>query len=981
MKERFGGVVGHVCQAGSRFDVQITYAQPLHHATFGLWLTELDRQGQLIRVIGSYLAATHRVLIQFQEPRTDVLEVYISEATRPQIDEFLLALESALEAVAHRRSDVLLRHLTGKRPPEHVPYLESDQAIDVRVDEHVEADGVVSVLARPRTAWSMARLDSSLLSYDDDEASAVGRVLGRILNPFLLPPTFASVGRKAIKVNRVCLPGFLEETRDDAAATVEPALAFIEEPPGHRVGICSQVAESLGKHEDGSVDRGRFYDGLLAAKTLLRLVVEKVFETGLSRDGSFTIVPLGADPEDHLDFRARLPFATWDDSPSTQAAPESGVVIYAVFPAAHPESIELRQDSVVVDIFGVLSLKPDLESLAKNIIYVRGASIRVGDGDVLTGPLSLNDPADPALLVSLLAELDDPERRRVGSPRSAREFELLAEKLGLEIGCLRGFWGEIHRSDWDAFHARRTGDVAPFKISSSVTAASPPVANVREKSINICDYIFSPSHLLSGSVVINPVTGESTSYAGLQRLASVYAHCCRRIGVQQGDVVALVAPDGIASVAIMAACFMGGWVFSPLNYSTATDKLDCMIRAIAPRVVIYDPAAASNHLPTIHQRPCYDLDELLRLHDPGDTAEPVEPLSLPPDAPAAILFTSGSTGTPKAVAHSHGDFVTCSRNYRVCVPKITSSDCVYTASRSFFAYGLNNLIMSLCAGASHVLATPLDGRRDIARLIGDYRVSVFFAVPAIYKQVLSKHGPRGRFPALRLCISAGEKLPAKLFREVQEAFAVDVIDGIGNTEAISTFISNRERSTSPGCTGMVVPGFAVKLINDRGELCRVGEVGILWVKGDTLANGYMGDAANSQQYFVDGWFNTQDLFFMDADYRFYSVGRAGSVIKINACWLSPELIESALQTHPAVKECAVCIVKDSYGLPRPKAFVVLADHFACEPDPRSLWSELRKLSIDKLGKDHYPHIFATIDALPRTTSGKLIRSESAYPPG
>ncbi|MBI3777141.1 MAG: AMP-binding protein, partial [Gammaproteobacteria bacterium] len=337
-------------------------------------------------------------------------------------------------------------------------------------------------------------------------------------------------------------------------------------------------------------------------------------------------------------------------------------------------------------------------------------------------------------------------------------------------------------------------------------------------------------------------------------------------------------------------------------------------------------------------------------------------------------FTSGSTGAPKAVAHTHADFLHCSLNYARHVMGLRANDCVYTPSRIFFAYGLNNMMQSLLAGASHVLAAPLPRDRRVVDIISMYRVTAFLAVPAIYKIALTEGKPRPNLCSLRLCISAGEKLPVKLYWEAKAYFGVTVLDGIGNTEAISTFISNRMSGATHNCTGRLVPGFKVRLINERGELCRVGEVGVLWVKGNTLTKGYINDEPATSVHFVDGWFNTQDMFFMDATRRFYNVGRVGSIIKINASWFSPDLLESALQAHPAVKECAVCMAHDDYGLPRPKAFVVVDSSHEAPDDLEQLWQELRTLSKDRLGRNHYPHHFSVVAELPRTSSGKLIRS-------
>nr|AKP45400.1 benzoate-CoA ligase [Cystobacter sp. Cbv34]QQZ45558.1 CysL [synthetic construct] len=967
-EEKYPGVMGPIRQEGPWFAIPLTCPRGARSARFGLWLGELDRQGQLLHMVASYLAAVHHVLVSVREPSANVLEVLVSDSTTPSgLNRFLNGLDSVLEILAHGRSDLLLQHLTGRLPPDEMPFVEDREEREEHPATDVEADAVVSVLFQPVDFPSLARLDASLLAYDDEDAGAVGRVLGELLQPFLLDSARMTVGRKAVRVDHICLPGLLRaDSRAAEESVLAPALRLATKPGRHFVALCRNTALRLGDRLPHLLAQGPLCDGASTALLLLQRVLDTLIGSGGLKDHRLTLELVGADPRTEAAFRARTPWLVAERAASAASTDAPRVDVVVLFPAARPSALELRPDSVVIDLFGTWSLRPRPEVLAKNIVYVRGASVRLAGEAVVSTPSFAPDRVEPALLEALLRELD-----------AEASSDGLAHEHRLEIGGIRGFWGEIRRAEWDAFHSRRRGELARFQVSGQVTAANPGLASLPDGATNICEYIFREAHLRSGSCLVDPQSGQSATYAELRRLAAAYARRFRALGLRQGDVVALAAPDGISSVAVMLGCFLGGWVFAPLNHTASAVNFEAMLSSASPRLVLHAASTVARHLPVLSTRRCAELASFL----PPDALDGVEgdvtPLPVSPEAPAVMLFTSGSTGGPKAVTHTHADFITCSRNYAPYVVELRPDDRVYTPSPTFFAYGLNNLLLSLSAGATHVISVPRNGGMGVAEILARNEVTVLFAVPAVYKLIISKNDRGLRLPKLRLCISAGEKLPLKLYREARSFFSVNVLDGIGCTEAISTFISNRESYVAPGCTGVVVPGFEVKLVNPRGELCRVGEVGVLWVRGGALTRGYVNAPDLTEKHFVDGWFNTQDMFFMDAEYRLYNVGRAGSVIKINSCWFSPEMMESVLQSHPAVKECAVCVVIDDYGLPRPKAFIVTGEHERSEPELEHLWAELRVLSKEKLGKDHYPHLFATIKTLPRTSSGKLMRSELA----
>ncbi|WP_158250792.1 AMP-binding protein [Xanthomonas albilineans] len=517
-----------------------------------------------------------------------------------------------------------------------------------------------------------------------------------------------------------------------------------------------------------------------------------------------------------------------------------------------------------------------------------------------------------------------------------------------------------------SWFARSTdGPMPSWSDASTAVFACAPIGFLPSVQVNVCAQIFSAAHLASTAQMIDPLRQQAFSYRQLRSRAATYARHLSLLGLQSGDAVALIAIDSLAGVALMLACLAGGLVFAPINELVSLAHFETTIKTIKPRLVLIDAELPPSHHAALRHLPTLELTSLMPVIENDELV--VAPC--PADTPAVMICTSGSTGTPKAVTHSHADFMHCHLNYQQAVLGLRSDDVMYTPSRVFFAYGLNNLMLSLLAGVSHVIAAPLSVRQ-IAQTIHTYHVTVLLAVPAVFKLLLAEAAPDAVWPALRLCISAGESLPARLGHAISTRWQVEVLDGIGCTEVLSTFISNRPGHALMGCTGTPVPGFVVKLVNKQGEICRIGEVGSLWVRGNTLTRGYVGDPILSAQLFVDGWFDTRDLFFADAKGRFHNLGRMGSAIKINGCWLSPETLESVIQTHACVKECAICLIEDEFGLPRPAAFVVPVD---ASIDTGALWAALRALCKNALGKHHYPHLFVEVSTIPRTCSGKVIR--------
>lgn len=337
--------------------------------------------------------------------------------------------------------------------------------------------------------------------------------------------------------------------------------------------------------------------------------------------------------------------------------------------------------------------------------------------------------------------------------------------------------------------------------------------------------------------------------------------------------------------------------------------------------------------------------------------------------PAFCLYTSGTTGHPSAVLHRHKDIIITNENYAKTILMITEQDVIFSTSKMFFAYGLNSICYALYHGATVILAPESTAPQWIWNILNKHNPTLFFSVPTVYHRLLQHKTREDQCESIRCCVSAGENLPAELRRSWQEATRKIIIDGIGTTEILSTFISNQPDDDYSDTTGKVVPGFEVALYDTNRSQVAPGEIGILWVKGDTYAASYLNHPEATAERFLDGWFNTGDLFSQDHQGYFSYHGRVSELIKSGAQWIYPYRIESVLNQHAAISECAIVGEKFS-GLTRPVAYIILKSEILSS---EKLIIELQSYAKEHCSHAEYPHFIRFVDALPRTATGKLQR--------
>jgi 4-hydroxybenzoate-CoA ligase len=343
------------------------------------------------------------------------------------------------------------------------------------------------------------------------------------------------------------------------------------------------------------------------------------------------------------------------------------------------------------------------------------------------------------------------------------------------------------------------------------------------------------------------------------------------------------------------------------------------------------------------------------------------------DEVAFWLYSSGSTGAPKGVRHVHGSLRATADSYGRQVLQIVPDDVIFSAAKAFHAYGLgNSMTFPMAVGARAVLLPDRPTPDAVLDTMRRCQPTIFAGVPTLYASLLSNPmiGPNAGSDRLRRCISAGEALPEDIGVRWKRVVGVDILDGIGSTEMLHIFISNRTDDVRYGTSGKPVPEYTAMVVDEHDRPVPHGESGELVVKGPSAADGYWNQREKSRRTFRGEWTYTGDTYTRDADgyYRFH--GRSDEMLKVSGVWVSPFEVEEALIAHPAVLEAAVVGKEDRDGLTKPRAFIVLKTPQA---DQAALGEALKDHVKQRIGVWKYPRWIEFVDALPKTATGKIQR--------
>lgn len=464
---------------------------------------------------------------------------------------------------------------------------------------------------------------------------------------------------------------------------------------------------------------------------------------------------------------------------------------------------------------------------------------------------------------------------------------------------------------------------------------TPAVALEIPGQFNIAEYfVDQPAHAHPDRVA---TLGESASltYGELRETVHRAGSALRESGCQPGDRVLIALPDSAEFIAAFLGAARIGAVAVPVNSMTRTADYAYYLNDSGARFAIVHRDALAEFLPACEQQPVEQLvvvgagaaanprgvtsEDWLRRGSGRCEAHPTQAADT-----AFFLYTSGSGGTPKAAVHQHKDMLVTSRSFAQGVLGLRSDDRTFSVSKLFFAYGLGNgMYFPFSVGAATILNPERPKAGRAIELVAKYRPTVFFSVPTFYAALLREADrTHADFSSVRLAVSAGEALPAELFERFRQRFGLEILDGIGSTEMLHMFISTRPGTTRPGTCGTEVPNYEAKILDAQGESVRDGEIGNLWVKGQSAFARYWNKPELTARTRKGDWVNTGDKFFRDAAGDYHYCGRADDMIKVAGMWVSPGEVENAILGHPEVVEAAVVGLTDPTGLTRPVAFVV-----------------------------------------------------------
>ncbi len=492
--------------------------------------------------------------------------------------------------------------------------------------------------------------------------------------------------------------------------------------------------------------------------------------------------------------------------------------------------------------------------------------------------------------------------------------------------------------------------------------------------LNIADY-FLDARVREGRgerAALHTDSGSLT-FREVQGLANRFGNVLAAAGAEPEQRVLIALPDGPEFVATLFGTLKLGAVVVMVNPGLPSGEIGHVLDYTRARVVVThrdaapsfrEAAAACRLVKAVLVVGDEDFQRRLAAASPA-----LETYSSHRDDAAIWLFSGGTTGRPKAVIQTHRSFANTTECYAKGVIGYAEGDLTLSVPKLYFGYATgSNLLFPFAAGAGAALFPEPATAEVMFDRIRRFRPTLLVNVPTmIHKMVSHPEARRQDLSSLRLCTSAGEALPAELYRRWKDAFGVELLDGLGTAEMWHIFVSNRPGAVKPGTLGTVVPGFEVKVCDEAGRQLPAGETGWLWVRGGSRAIAYWQHMEKTEQGFRGEWYVSGDLIRMDAEGYVTYCGRGDEMLKVSGKWLAPQEVEGCLLQHPEVAEAAVVGAADAGGLVKPLAYVVprrLRDGLA---------EELKAFVRERLEAYKHPREVIFLDALPRTHLGKVDR--------
>jgi 4-hydroxybenzoate-CoA ligase/benzoate-CoA ligase len=513
-------------------------------------------------------------------------------------------------------------------------------------------------------------------------------------------------------------------------------------------------------------------------------------------------------------------------------------------------------------------------------------------------------------------------------------------------------------------------------------SVSPPKVSVPRRYNAAVDIV--ERNLLAGRGEKTAVIDDAGrySYAELCERINRCGNALRGLGLQAEQRVVMLQLDSVDFPSVFFGAIKAGLVAVPVNTLLTTDDYRYMLSDSRAKALVVSAPLLPVVAPILDELP--HLEHVVVAGPAGDdgharladlmaaASDTLEPADTTADDIAFWLYSSGSTGRPKGAAHLQSDLIYTAIYYGMAVLGIIEDDVVFSAAKLFFAYGLGNaMTFPLAVGATAVLMAERPTPASVMQRLKQHEATIFYGVPTLYAGILadSAIGREDSSPRLKICVSAGEALPEDVAKRWSERFGVEIADGIGSTEMLHIFLSNRPGDIRYGSTGKPVPGYECRLLDDEGNEVADGEIGDLLVSGPSSAAFYWNNREKSLQTFEGRWTRTGDKYLRDQDGYYVYAGRSDDMLKVSGIWVSPFEVESALMAHEAVLEAAVVGQEDENRLVKPKAVVVLKQG---QGSPE-LAGELQQFVKERLAPYKYPRWIEFADELPKTATGKIQR--------
>ena len=471
----------------------------------------------------------------------------------------------------------------------------------------------------------------------------------------------------------------------------------------------------------------------------------------------------------------------------------------------------------------------------------------------------------------------------------------------------------------------------------------------------------------------------SYTYADVASRVNRAANALGTLGLAQEDRVMVCLQDSIDFPTVFLGAIKAGIVPIATNTLLTASDYAFMLTDSRAKALVVSEALWPSFAPIVGKQKYLrhiiisgakgelPLDNLL-----AAAADQFETAPTTCDDPCFWLYSSGSTGTPKGTVHLHSHLIATAELYAKAVLGLRENDLVFSAAKLFFAYGLGNgLTFPMAIGATAILMAERPTPASVFERLRKLQPTVFYGVPTLYAAMLASPDlPKREELALRVCTSAGEALPADIGRRYSEHFGVEILDGIGSTEMLHIFLSNRPGQVRYGTTGKAVPGYELRLVNEAGNPVAAGEIGELQICGPTSALMYWNNRDKTKNTFMGPWTRSGDKYVVDDEGYYTYCGRSDDMLKVSGIYVSPFEVEAALMTHAAVLEAAVVPHMDVDELIKPKAYVVLKSGV---DGTEQLAEELKLHVKTKLAPYKYPRWLEFKDELPKTATGKIQR--------